>query len=279
MYKIGDFIFDVKIHGVPTPVNLDKFYYKGNETPYLYEIIKVDKVEIKESSIDIKQDEICIVKNGKYEKRYLFIPGDATPYALCEEVDDNKTVIYLDRKYTSEIVNDVMFVSLLSLEKRLHKYNQYILHSAYILHSGQAILFTGPSGIGKSTQADLWDKYKDIKIINGDRSVLTEKDGKIYACGCSYCGTSQYCENVSAPVKAIVILEQSYNNEIKKAAYKETVKDLFKQITINYYNEKFFNDALDFIDAIIENTNVYLLKCNISKEAVDVLYNRLFNVH
>ena len=276
MYKIGNFVFDVIIRDVPVPKNLEKFRCTDEKKEYTYEVIKVDKVEIHESEINLRQDDIYIVQKGQLEKRYLFVPGEKEPYALCDEISHNKTIVYIDRKYTSEFVNDVMFMSLLSLEKRLRAHNQFILHCSYIIHKGEAILFTGPSGIGKSTQADLWDKYKDIQIINGDRAVLSMDNQKLYASGCSFCGTSEYCENVKSPVRAIVILDQALENQIVKLPYKDTVMHLFKQITINYYNEQFFNDAMNFIDAIIEKNNIYHMRCNISRQAVDLLYDTLY---
>ena len=44
-----------------------------------------------------------------------------------------------------------------------------VLHSAYIVtRQGEGILFSGPSGIGKSTQAALWQRYGAAQTVNGD---------------------------------------------------------------------------------------------------------------
>lgn len=48
------------------------------------------------------------------------------------------------------------------------KNNMIQLHSSLISYQGNGILFLGPSGIGKTTQAELWSKYRDALIINGD---------------------------------------------------------------------------------------------------------------
>ena len=53
-------------------------------------------------------------------------------------------------------------------------YGQLVLHSSYVLtQSGAAVLFSGPSGIGKSTQAALWQQYAGADVINGDRTLLS----------------------------------------------------------------------------------------------------------
>ena len=78
-----------------------------------------------------------------------------------------------------------------------------VLHSAYIVTSaGEAILFSGPSGVGKSTQAALWERCAGARVVNGDRALVDV--GKKTANGIFYAGTSGISENVTAPVRAIV---------------------------------------------------------------------------
>ena len=88
-----------------------------------------------------------------------------------------------------------------------------VLHSAYIVTpAGEAILFSGPSGIGKSTQAALWERSAGAQIINGDRALLDI--GRKTANGIFYSGTSGICRNVTAPIRAIVLLGQSDGNHV-----------------------------------------------------------------
>lgn len=70
------------------------------------------------------------------------------------------------------LVFDPVFASLFALERRMLQKDSFILHSAYIRHRGRAILFSAPSGTGKSTQASLWAQYAGAEIINGDRALL-----------------------------------------------------------------------------------------------------------
>ena len=64
-----------------------------------------------------------------------------------------------------------------------------VLHSAYIItRQGQGILFSGPSGIGKSTQAALWQRYAGAEIVNGDRALVRPDTGTVS--GVFYAGTS-----------------------------------------------------------------------------------------
>ena len=49
-------------------------------------------------------------------------------------------------------------------------YDTLLMHGAVIAVGNKAWLFTAPSGTGKSTQAELWERYRNAEQINGDRS-------------------------------------------------------------------------------------------------------------
>ena len=85
--------------------------------------------------------------------------------------DSGKTV-YCDyvRGMESYMNHSHNLCDLLGLETLLLKYDGLLLHSSFIRWRGEGILFSAPSGTGKSTQADLWVKYEDAEILNGDRA-------------------------------------------------------------------------------------------------------------
>ena len=43
------------------------------------------------------------------------------------------------------------------------------LHSSFVLYKDKALVFTAPSGIGKTTQAELWRDFQGALIVNGGR--------------------------------------------------------------------------------------------------------------
>ena len=48
------------------------------------------------------------------------------------------------------------------------KKGMFVLHSASLLYLEKAWLFSGPSGMGKSTHTALWKKLFDTPFLNGD---------------------------------------------------------------------------------------------------------------
>lgn len=50
-------------------------------------------------------------------------------------------------------------------------------HAAQITYQETGILFAGPSGAGKTTQAKLWERFRNARIICNDRTLLRKQDG------------------------------------------------------------------------------------------------------
>ena len=277
MYKTGSFIFNIESE-VPVPSAFNLFKTEEHtDSFYNYNIKLTDSVKVSESSFDVRKDEASIIIQNGFEKRYLYIKGDRIPYAVSVEKDSSHSVIYVSEKYLYHFKDtDSMFISLLSLERRLQEKNEFILHSSFIMYNNEAVLFTAPSGTGKSTQAELWKRYRNARVINGDRTVLSIKGNTLYASGSPHCGSSGITENASFPVKAVVMLSQAKYNSVCRASFTDNALSLFKEITVNYHNDSFFNKAMNMTENIFSLTDVYLLKCNISEDAVTCLYDALY---
>lgn len=117
--------------------------------------------------------------------------------------------------------------------KLLPEKEQFVIHASYIVRDNKAILFTAPSGIGKSTQAKFWNKKHGCKIVNEDRAIISKEDGTYFAHGCWAMGKAGVSHNVTLPIKAIVLLEQGNCNEIKKMNVVEKFYHLVTQCTFD----------------------------------------------
>ncbi len=276
MYNIGGLIIKIDNHNnVPTPNNLEFFYIDCQQYDYLYDIYIVNQIELENEHFILNKNNIKIYMQDEFHKRYLYLPGDTRPYALCLRTHEGHTVVYVQKEYVQLFKSDTVFASILSLEKRMYFLNKFILHSAYMLHNGGAILFSAPSGTGKSTQADLWTKYRGTRTINGDRTLISKENNQYFANGWPVCGSSRICFNETYPLKCIVFLNQAKENRIKKLDYKTKVKKLISELTINYHYAPFVNKVMDFIDDLINHVPIYHFECDISENAVICLENQL----
>lgn len=152
-----------------------------------------------------------------------------------------------------------------------------LLHSAAVSYKGHAILFSAPSGTGKSTHTSLWKQYypDDVVLFNDDTPIIVNDNGKLFACGTPWSGKTEINENMVAPLKAIVFLKQGSENSIRKPATVESVIRFLNETKKTVFSD-LMDNHLDFINKIIETTDIYELTCNISKEAVDLVKNTIF---
>ena len=142
-----------------------------------------------------------------------------------------------------------------------------------VTRQGQGILFSGPSGIGKSTQAALWQRYAGAEIINGDRALVRPDTGTVS--GVFYAGTSGISRNVTAPLQAVVLLEQGSENRITALRPQEAFARLLSQCA--YYQRDAASAArmTELAAQLVTNVPVRQLTCRADGDAVRALEEEL----
>lgn len=210
------------------------------------------------------------------EARLLRFVGAPDAYGYYEETDKHQADIWLQKDFLKYAQVDTVFYSLFALERHLLGEDGLILHCAMLRAGSEALLFSGPSGIGKSTHANLWTQYvKDTQVINGDRALLQYADGRLYAHSWCVSGSSGLCVNRSLPVRAIVFLSQEPENGGTQLHGLGAVKQLISQITINNWNRHAVEHVWELAERIATDVPVYAYGCNMESEAVDVLQQLL----
>ena len=187
-------------------------------------------------------------------------------------LDEDKNIIYYDDTQQKKVLTHMFCImELIGIEHALCKNNTFMLHSSYINYNGDAILFSGPSGIGKSTQADLWKDFVGAEIINGDRTAISKNLGSWHAYGLPFAGSSKIYKNKTLPIKAVVILKQGKENCIRKAKLMEAFKTLYSETTVNSWNKKDVETIIELVENFIKEVPIYVLSCLPNQEAVDLL--------
>ena len=220
-----------------------------------------------------KHDLVVFRKHDELESRLLFLPDGQIPYAYYDETDETHFVIYFNPDLIGLLNSDTIFYSLLALERHLNKYNAYVYHCAYLDFKGNAYLFSGPSGIGKTTHTDIWCKVfpDDANVLNGDKCLLVEEQGDFYAVGWPICGSSGICFNEKRKVEAIVLLQQApENHEVPERRIRQ-FKRILEQLTVNYWNTSFVNQAMSFAEKLSEKVTCCTYACNMNEEAAVIL--------
>lgn len=159
-------------------------------------------------------------------------------------------------------------LAMLPLSELLLEQGTLTLHASYILHKGQAILFSGPSGIGKSTQAELWGKYRGAQIINGDRVLLSPKADACLVNSHYLCGTSGVCQNVEAPLKAIVLLDQGPENQVRRPSPVDIFRLLMSQFDYDFRDRGQIAAVTALLESITATVKVCRFACRMDESAV-----------
>ena len=210
-------------------------------------------------------------------KEYIVDAGEPA-FAVCATDDE----VRLEMQSASEPI-DAAYAEFICLYRKiaeeLPRYHCIVTHGAAISYKGAAILFTAPSGTGKSTHIKLWKKtFKDqVDIINGDEPILRIEDtASVF--GTPWAGKENWHKNRQAPLYAICLLKQAKNNRINKVDPQTCLPALLKQVYLPT-DATSMKQTLKLFDALLKSIPVYVLECNISREAVMTAYNAVAEEH
>ena len=151
-----------------------------------------------------------------------------------------------------------------------------VLHSSCIKYKNSGIAFSAPPGTGKSTHTGLWKKCfpDDVTILNDDTPVIKFNHFVPGIYGTPWSGKTEINANQSAPLDAIVILEQAPENSISELSSDEALFLILQEVNKPVFPE-FMELTLSALEKLLAKVKVYKLKCNISDEAVMTVKNKL----
>lgn len=205
-------------------------------------------------------DTIFKIENDKELEHFIL------PFKSCGKVEH---IIYLQGESLIEKRNSLA----MQITEYLVGKNILRIHASCINYNDNAIMFLAPSGTGKSTHASLWKKYANAEYINDDQPFLNMDTLQVY--GFCVAGKHNRFSNGSAKLNSLVFISQSKQNKITKLTKLQAVKYLYKQM-VQYISLQDRQKQLECMD-ILSNLPVYLLECDISKNAFLTCYKGVFN--
>lgn len=136
------------------------------------------------------------------------------------------------------------------------------LHSSAIEWEGKAYLFSGPSGMGKSTHTRLWQSiYPDAQVFNDDKPALRCMDGKWFAYGTPWCGKDGININMKVPLGGICFLCRGDTNSIRRLSPLEATARIISQTTRRFKTEQRLDLLLSHVEKLVSMIPVYELHC------------------
>lgn len=278
LFQIGSFCFRLICPiEITIPNNFLQFeVFHDIQPQYTYRLEIVEDLPAPQGEKLANRQDLAVYETSAGEERIIGIKGRVKPYAQYCEISESEAQIYFLADEINSLQIDTIFTSLFSLERRMIQRDSLILHCAYIVFQGKAILFSAPSETGKSTQAALWEKYKGSNTVNGDRALMRKVGGIWIASSWPVCGSSEICNLGDTPIYAIVMLRQGKKNIAERMSPFQAFTSLYSEITINQWNKDYIQKAIGNLEDLMERVPVWQLTCDISEAAVLCLERALF---
>lgn len=219
-----------------------------------------------------REAERLVYRKNRLVTRCRMVSAGAAPYARLDyDLRQRQAAALTVREETWRWATDYLRLwSVLCLPQLLLPFRTLIFHAAYIGWQGRGILFTAPSGTGKSTQAELWRRYRRAEVLNGDKAgVRLEERPMVY--GVPFSGTSGICRNVSLPLRGIVVLSQAAENTIRRLLPSEAVAALCQNVFVDSAVQEEWQMAVQLLLDLVSAVPVYALACTPDERAVAAL--------
>lgn len=150
------------------------------------------------------------------------------------------------------------------------------LHSSAIERGGRAYLFSGPSGMGKSTHTRLWQSiYPDARVFNDDKPALRRLDGRWFAYGTPWCGKDGININMKVPLGGICFLRRGTANSIRRLSPVEAATRIISQTIRRFKTVERLDLLLKHVDRLVAEIPVYELHCLPDTHAARLSYETM----
>ena len=229
--------------------------------------------------------EMNIAVEARYEETYRYLAEfltDSQDYELYIEPTDEMIRYELElgedihgyphKRYICESVAILRVICDYIINR-----SGFFLHCSCLRYGNDAIIFTAPSGTGKSTHASLWRKHfgDEVTMINDDKPLVREKDGGFVIYGTPWNGKHNLGANISAPIKAIVFLQQAPQNHAEAISPIDALTLILQQ-TVMPSDKAQLSKLMDMLGRLVETVPMYRLGCTISDEAVTTIYSQIY---
>jgi hypothetical protein len=203
---------------------------------------------------------------------YLFL-FPAAPQILEGSVTKDGTAAHF---YLRTPVNDALTQDLFHAIRLVFLYlgqlhGLFAIHSASILYHGKAWLFSGHSGMGKSTHTNLWNKYLGTPILNGDLNLMELSTQGAVIHGLPWCGTSGISTTETYPLGGIVLLGRADTDIVETLSDDEKALLVTQRLISPSWTAEQLSQNLAFTSALTARIPVCRLKCTKSTAAVETM--------
>ena len=202
---------------------------------------------------------------------YVTVPSHIPDIAIREEEYRPHVWPRLDEDGMIYMESGIQFYG------HLLRFNGLMLHASAVELNGKAYLFSGPSGMGKSTHTRLWQQTfgSAAQVFNDDKPALRCVDGKWYAYGTPWCGKDGINQNKKVPLAGICFLKRGEENSIRQLTVAEVIPCIVSQTRRKFQNPELINLMLQNVEQLVASIPVFELYNKPEPEAALLSYDTM----
>ena len=185
--------------------------------------------------------------------------------------DGSYVEIYCRRPFGEEETDQLFHAIRMFYLYLAQKKGYYAVHSASILYTGKAWLFSGHSGMGKSTHTAMWHEQLGVPYLNGDLNLIGRKDGKMVVCGIPWCGTSEIYTTGDYELGGIVLLGRDTKDHVEPLIMYEKIMRVMQRMISPVWKEELLEKNLEIAKVIAKEVPVLHLFCTKEISAVETV--------
>ena len=191
-------------------------------------------------------------------------------YTICD-VASSRLVCYMNTNHYPPLQSLGALIQLIPLKWFLSRKGVMLFHAAQIITQAKGILFTAPSGSGKTTQSRLWALHREAEIVCNDRVLVRD----MRTSGFPYDGADPVSNPEMYNLNAIVCLGQSPRNAITKLRPAAALARLMQLALFDAWDPAVCEFVSEQLLHIVASVPVYQLNCTPDEAAVICLEDQL----
>jgi hypothetical protein len=253
----------------------NNFLYNRNQKPH----IRI-KVEIVDRFPKINNATNIFItyhfQNGKENWR-LLKKGNA--YIYKSPLEEKKQLMLVNKTFdtiTAYLLPKAKKGKVWSVEDIIYDFLQILLINYFALHKkgifvhsvgvkdldGKGLLFAGKSGCGKTTTAKLWYNNSKAMVLNDDRIIVRNHQGKFFIYGCPWHGEfSDYLHSKikPAPLENLFFIYHARDNTVSRISQKQAFRLLYPALFPTFWDKDHLENIVSFSQDLVKGVPCYSL--------------------
>jgi hypothetical protein len=161
--------------------------------------------------------------------------------------------------------------SLFLLQHSLINHHGLIIHAAGGSVFGKGMVFSAPSGTGKSTLSNLLLQSPENLLFSEERLIVRSVENRWKVWGTPWHGEGHIARNEFAPLSALVFLRQSAKTEITRLSPADGLHRLLQTVSIPWYSKQWTEKGLALCERLIGDIPMFELTFRPDRSAVQAV--------